>query len=363
MKLEQIISFLDELVPFHYAESYDNVGLLVKGAEELTGVLVTLDCTEEVVAEAKNCQCNLIVCHHPIIFKGIKRLTGSHYVERTLMAAIRQNISIYAVHTNLDNMLEGVSKALSQKIGLLQTEILSPQISTLLKLQTYVPESETEKVSNALFEAGAGHIGAYSECSFRVQGIGTFKGSETSQPYVGKPGERHYEKENKIEILFPRHLQSRLIKALKQSHPYEEVAYDIIPLSNHNPTIGAGMIGDLPHPVPSLDFLKQLKKILNTGIIRHTPICKDMIQRVAVCGGSGGFLLSEAMRARADVFITADITYHHFFDADGKIIMADVGHFESEQFTKELLMNEIQKKFPTFAVLISNTNTNPVNYL
>ncbi|MBE2247615.1 MAG: Nif3-like dinuclear metal center hexameric protein [Candidatus Competibacteraceae bacterium] len=363
MNLKDIVSHLENANPAAYAESYDNTGLLVKGNEKVTGILVSLDCTEALIEEAISRNCNFIVCHHPIIFKGIKKLTGAHYVERTVMSAIRNNISIFAVHTNLDNRHDGVSKILSNKLGITDTQVLSPQTGNLYKLQTFVPVNHTEKVSNALFEAGAGKIGKYSECSFSVEGKGTFRGNETSQPYVGNPGERHQEAENKLEVVFPRHLLYRITVALQNAHPYEEVAYDIIPLTNSHPEIGAGTIGILPQPVDSIEFLKHVKEQLKTGCIRYSQLCKPLIQKVAVCGGSGSFLLSDAIRAGADILITADITYHHFFDADGKIILADVGHFESEQFAKDLLADEIQKKFPTFAVLISNTNTNSVNYI
>ncbi len=363
MKLRDLLHALQELAPIAYSEEYDNTGLLVRGNEELTGILVSLDCTEVVIDEAIEKNCNVVVAHHPILFRGIKRITGANYVERTLLKAIRNNISIIAIHTNLDNVHTGVNAEICRRLGIQNPTILRPKSSLLSKLYTYVPVSHHQQVSEALFAAGAGHIGNYSECSFTVEGQGTFKAGADANPFVGQIGQRHTETEKKLEVIFPSHLQNQVLQALRKSHPYEEIAYEIITLKNTYPLVGSGMIGSLSFPVDVMEFLHQLKQVLGIPMIKHTAIVKQTIQRIAVCGGAGFFLLQDAIQAGAEVFITSDVKYHDFFDADGKILLADAGHYETEQFTKDLLAHEIQKKFPTFAVLISNTNTNPVNYL
>jgi dinuclear metal center YbgI/SA1388 family protein len=363
MKLQDLIDALHELAPAAYSEEYDNTGLLVKGNEELTGVLVSLDCTEAVIDEAIEKKCNAVLAHHPILFKGIKRITGANYVERTLLKAIRNNISIIAIHTSLDNVHTGVNAEICRKLGIQNPSILKPKSSLLSKLYTYVPLSYHQQVSDALFAAGAGHIGNYSECSFTVEGQGTFKAGADTNPFVGEIGQRHTETEKKLEVIFPSHLQKHVLEALRKSHPYEEIAYEIIALQNSHPLVGSGMVGNLSAPIDVQEFLQGVKHALGVPVIRHTAPVKKTVQRIAVCGGAGFFLLQDAIQAGAEVFITSDVKYHDFFDADGKILLADAGHFETEQFTKDLLAHEIQKKFPTFAVLISNTNTNPVNYL
>lgn len=363
MKLQDLLHAIQELAPAAYSEEYDNIGLLVKGEENLTGILISLDCTEAVIDEAVQRKCNVVVAHHPILFKGIKRITGANYVERTLLKAIRNNISIIAIHTNLDNVHTGVNAEICRRLGIQNPTILKPKTSLLRKLYTYVPASHHEQVSNALFAAGAGEIGNYSECSFTVEGQGTFKAGADANPFIGEIGQRHTESERKLEVIFPSHIELQVLRALRSAHPYEEIAYEIIALQNSHPLVGSGMVGNLFTPVNVKEFLQEVKQVLGVPMIRHTAPVKEMIQRVAVCGGAGFFLLNDAIKAGADVFITSDVKYHDFFDAEGKILLADAGHFETEQFTKDLLANEIQKKFPTFAVLISNTNTNPVNYL
>lgn len=363
MKLQDLLQALQDLAPVAYSEDYDNVGLLVKGDENISGVLVSLDCTEAVIEEAIEKNCNAVVSHHPILFKGIKRITGATYVERTLIKAIRNNISIIATHTNLDNVHTGVNAEICRRLGIQNPTILKPKSSLLSKLYTYVPTSHFEKVRDALFVAGAGNIGNYSECSFSVDGQGTFKANSEAKPFVGEIGQRHTESEKKLEVIFPSHLELQVLKSLRSAHPYEEIAYEIIALENTHPLVGSGMIGNLSAPTDVREFLQEVKLALGIPVIRHTSWIKDTVQRVAVCGGAGFFLLHDAIKAGAEIFITSDVKYHDFFEADGKILLADAGHFETEQFTKELLANDIQKKFPTLAVLISETNTNPVNYL
>lgn len=363
MKLREITSYLEELAPLTWQESYDNAGLIVGHPDqEVNGALISLDCTEEVVDEAIQQGINLIISHHPIVFKGLRRFNGSNYVERVVMKAIKHDIALYAIHTNLDNVAEGVNAKIAQRLNLENYRILSPKKQLLRKLVTYVPVSHSEAVRKAMFEAGAGNIGQYSDCSFNAPGIGTFKAQEGADPYVGELGKVHAEDEMRIEVVLPAFKQGRVTAALFKAHPYEEVAYDIYTLENAYQEVGSGMIGDLPEPMNPIGFLAYLKQHLNVQVIRHTVLPQHRVQKIAVCGGSGSFLLQDAIREGAEVFITADFKYHEFFDAEGKIVIADIGHFESEQFTQELLLEVIQKKFPTFAVRLTEKQTNPINY-
>ena len=365
MKLIEISDYLESIAPLAYQESYDNAGLIVGNASsEVKKALICLDSTEEIVDEAISKGCNLIIAHHPIVFGGgLKRLNGKNYVERTIIKAIKNDISIYAVHTNLDNIDGGVSAAICKKIGLTGCKILLPKENLLRKLFTFCPVDKAGAVRKALFAAGCGAIGGYDECSFNVEGTGTFRGSESTNPYVGEKGKQHHEKEIKIETIYPAHLERDILSALFNAHPYEEVAYDIVSLENKHARVGAGMIGDVKKEENEKTFLNRVKKIMQTGCIRHTKLLDRKVKRVAVCGGAGSFLLSEAIANEADVFITSDFRYHQFFDAENKIVIADIGHYESERATKELLYEILNKRFPKFALSLSEINTNPVNYL
>ena len=362
--LRDVISYLESVAPPSYQESYDNAQLLVGNPEdEVTGILCTLDVTEEVVAEAVDRGCNLIVAHHPIIFKGLKSLTGENYVERTVIKAIRAEVAIYAIHTNLDHVVHGVNAKIAEKIGLKNLQILSPKKDVLTKLVTFVPQSDTDKILNSLFEAGAGIIGDYKNCSFRVAGRGTFLPMENANPAVGQVGKLEEELENRIEVMFPTHLQKKIMAALKQSHPYEEVAYYLHQIVNENQEVGAGMVGELEVEMEEKDFFIFLKKQMNLHVVKHTRFLDKPIKRVALCGGAGIFLLGNAIRSGADVFITSDVKYHEFFDAEKHLILADIGHYESEFFTKELLKNILSQKFSNIALYLSNVVTNPISYL
>ncbi len=365
MKIAAIINEIENFAPLKYQESYDNCGIQVGNANiEATGALFTLDVTEAVIDEAIINNCNLVIAHHPLIFGGIKNVSEHNTTGKIITKAIKNDIVIYAAHTNLDNVRMGVNNKIAQKIGLIDCNILSPQKNTLLKLYTYVPINNKDVVLQALFNAGAGKISEYSECSFQTNGIGTFKPSENANPTIGiAGGERENVTEVKIEVLVPVHLQNKIIQILKDAHPYEEVAYEIIALQNTNQQIGAGMVGELAEPMQTLEFLQHLQQKMQTNCIRHTAVLKDKIKRIALCGGAGSFLINDAKRAGADIFITADYKYHQFFDADNQIVIADIGHFESEQFTVEIFYEIINKKFPNFATLLSKTKTNPVNYL
>ncbi len=362
--IRDIIAHLETIAPPSYQENYDNAGLIVGDAERpFEKALLCLDSTEEVVDEAIEKGCNLVIAHHPIVFKGLKKFNGKNYIERTVMKAIKHDIAIYACHTNLDNVHNGVSAKICEAIGLVNCEILKPKTGLLKKLFTYIPLESVESVRGAIFDAGAGVIGEYDRCSFNVEGYGTFRGSDASNPTVGEIGSLHKEPEVKVEMVFPSIIQSRVIAALTKAHPYEEVAYDVVSLDNAFARVGAGMVGELESEMDELEFLQMIKSKMQTDCVRYTGLLEREVKRVAVCGGSGSFLLRDAIRAGADVFITADFKYHQFFDADGKIVIADIGHFESEQFTINLFHEILTQKFHTFAFLFSKTNTNPIKYL
>ena len=365
MKIIEVIQHLETIAPTSLQEDYDNSGLLVGSPnQEVTGALLSLDCTEDIVEEAIANRCNLIISHHPIIFKGLKRLNGSNYVERTVIKAIRNDIAIYAIHTNLDNVFEqGVNSKICEKLQLGETQILQPKSKLLKKLVVFVPNKNAEKLRRALFQAGAGEIGAYSNCSFNLEGTGTFLAGENSNPHVGEKGKVHQEPEARVEVIVPHYLTRAVEKAMQANHPYEEVAHDWYALENKHQEIGSGMIGFLPKPMDAQDFLKFVAKQLNTDCIRYTSFkANRTIQKVAVCGGAGSFLLPVAKAQNADAFITGDFKYHEFFDSEGEIMVADVGHYESEQFTPELLSEVLREKFNTFAIRLSEVNTNPINY-
>jgi dinuclear metal center YbgI/SA1388 family protein len=363
MKLAQLTTYLETIAPLAYQEDYDNAGLIVGNPDQdVQQVLISLDCVEAVVDEAIATNCQVIISHHPIVFKGLKKFNGRSYVERVVEKAIRNNIALYAIHTNLDSVLVGVNAKICEILGLENTHILSPKQGLLKKLVTYAPASHAEQIRNALFHAGAGNIGNYSDCSFSAAGSGTFKGNADSDPYVGEPGVRHTEEEARIETVYPSNLESKILMALILAHPYEEVAYDLFTLTNQHQQVGSGMVGELDQPMDAEEFLYHLKDKMHVQVIRHTVFTGKQIKKVAVCGGSGGFLLKHAISAGADIFITADYKYHEFFDAEGKIIIADIGHFESEQFTQQLLHDLIRQKFVDLPLRLTSVNTNPVKY-
>ena len=363
MIIQEVINHLEEFAPLAYAEDFDNVGLLVGNKNnKLTGILVTLDTIEDVVDEAIQNNCNLIVSFHPIIFKGLKKITGNSYVERTVLKAIKNDIAIYAIHTALDNAIEGVNDAICKQLELVNKQILIPQKQTIKKLNTFVPVNEAEKLRMALFNAGAGNIGNYTHCSFNSEGIGTFNGNENANPTIGTKGEIHKEQETQITVTYARHFESNILKTLFESHSYEEVAYEITTLENTNQHIGMGMIGELQDPMDEKRFLNFVKTKMNTPLIRHTSLSGKNIKKIAVLGGSGSFAIEAAKASGADAFITADLKYHDFFTAENELLLLDIGHFESEQFTKNILVAFLTKKITNFAVVLSKTNTNPVKY-
>ncbi|MBN2638954.1 MAG: Nif3-like dinuclear metal center hexameric protein [Bacteroidales bacterium] len=364
MKIKEITQYLESIAPLSLQESYDNAGLIIGSPDmEITKALITLDITYEVMNEAIAEGCNLIIAHHPLIFKEIKKLNGGNLVEDLVIKAIQNNIAIYAIHTNLDNVNNGVNAKFAEKLELKNIKILSPFLNQLNKLVIFCPTSHAKQVRNAIFEAGGGQIGNYSHCSFNTNGEGSFKANENTNPFVGKIGELHYEKEIKIETIVPKSSLSSVLKAMRLVHPYEEIAYDIYPLENKWDQTGAGMIGELENEMPILDFLKSVKNNLLASRIRHSVLIDKPVKKVAICGGSGSFLMQKAYKQGAQVFVTSDIKYHDFFNYENQMTLVDAGHYETEQFTKLLLFDLLTKKFPTFALQISKINTNPISFL
>ena len=363
MTILEITSILEEVVPLDHAEDFDNVGLLVgHPQQEVNGILVTLDTLEVVIDEAIAKNCNLIISFHPIIFNGLKKITGSNYVERTVLKAIQNNIAIYSIHTALDNSPIGVNAKICEVLEVRNPEILIPKKGTIKKLTTYIPVAQSDTLRSHLFQAGGGAIGNYSECSFGIEGTGTFTAGENANPTLGKIGSMHREKEVKLTMTFPAHLESRILEKLFKEHPYEEVAYEVVTLDNTNQHLGMGMIGTLKNPISEFDFLNRLKKVMHAKGIRHSKLLGKPVQKVAVLGGSGAFAIKNAIKAKADIFVTADVKYHQFYEAEDKMIIADIGHFETEQFTKNLLVALLTKKIPNFAVTLSESITNPIKY-
>jgi dinuclear metal center YbgI/SA1388 family protein len=362
--IRDIVSYLEKIAPPAYQESYDNAQLITGDPKnQVKGILCSLDATEAVIEEAISLGCNLVITHHPIVFKGLKSLTGKNYVERTIIKAIKNDVAIYAIHTNLDHVAHGVNKKIADKIGLVKTSILQPKKEILSKLTTFVPIEAKNQVLSALFEAGAGEIGEYSGCSFTAEGKGTFIPSEKANPNKGERGKPHEEPEVRIEVLLPSYLEKKVISSMKKSHPYEEVAYYLQRLENENQLVGAGMIGELTYAMDENEFLHHIKKNLGLQVIKHTALLNKPIQKVAVCGGAGIFLLPQAKNAGADIFITSDIKYHEFFDAENQIVVCDIGHYESEIYTKELLGEILSQNFTNIALYLTKVVTNPITYL
>ncbi|WP_275314727.1 Nif3-like dinuclear metal center hexameric protein [Tenacibaculum bernardetii] len=364
MQIKDVTDHIEKLAPLSYAEDFDNVGLLIGSYNtKVTGVLVTLDTLEETVDEAIANNCNLIVSFHPIVFSGLKKINGNNYVERVVLKAIQNNIAIYATHTALDNVNNGVSAKMCEVLGLQNCKTLIPKKGIIKKLTTYVPIAEAEKLRTKLFNAGAGSIGNYENCSFNVEGKGSYKGGENSNPTVGEKGTFMFEEETCISVTFDSYLEGKILKALFDFHLYEEVAYEIITLENSNQHIGMGMLGELANPMNEKEFLTFVKKTFKTDCVRHSELLDKPIKKVAVLGGSGSFAIKNAMRLKADAYISADFKYHEFFKAEKRILLADVGHYESEQFTKNLLSDYLRKKFSTFAIILSEKSTNPIHYI
>ena len=363
MKIKEIVSALERFAPLPLQDGFDNAGLQVGLTDaEATGALLCLDVTEQVIDEAIMLGYNLIISHHPLIFKGYKSITGKDYVEHCIMKAIKNDVAIYAAHTNLDNAQGGVNYKMAEKIGLTDLHFLSEKQNSLLKLVTFVPYEQADKVRQALFDAGCGCIGGYDSCSYNLKGEGTFRAGKGTNPFCGNIGEHHVEPEIRIETILPAFKKSATIKALLSSHPYEEPAFDFYPLENSWAQAGSGIVGRLEEPETELDFLRRIKKTFEVGCVKHNKLTGRLIQTVAICGGSGSFLIPQAVATHADIFITGEIKYHDYFGHD-EILLAEIGHYESEQYTKEIFYSIIQEAYPKLAVQISKINTNPIKYL
>ncbi|PHN03045.1 Nif3-like dinuclear metal center hexameric protein [Flavilitoribacter nigricans] len=350
MNVKEVITYLDTIAPPVYQESYDNAGLITGSPAMLvSGVVVCLDATEAVLDEAIALGCNLIVAHHPIVFRGLKKITGRNYVERVIIKAIKHDLAIFAAHTNLDNVFRrGVNGRIAERLGLERTQILAPK-QVGKKLQIFTPASLAVPLQEALVAVGATRIEGIREAGYLTE-------SGRSQMING-------EARVKLEIAFPSAAQSGVLKTVKKYQQEAKVDYDLFSIEVDTPEIGSGVIGFLPEPMAPDQFLKYLKERMQTDCVRHTEILDRQIEKVAVCGGAGGFLLRQAIGQGAQVFVTADYKYHEFFDADGNIIIADIGHYESEQFTIQLLHEIISQKFSNFAVHCTKVRTNPVYYL
>jgi len=363
MKLKELCSYLDSAIPLSFQEGYDNSGLqLGLPDKEINSALLTIDVTEAVLDEAAYAGCDIIISHHPVIFTGLKRLSGQSLAERILLKAIRLDIAIYSSHTNLDAINNGVSRKMAEKIGLTNVRVLVPLRNRLLKLVTFVPDNHLDKVKEAIFDAGAGVTGGYDNCGFSSQGTGSFRGSESTHPFVGEKGRVHFEKETRFETVLFSHLKDKVIEALIKAHPYEEPVYDIYMLENENIETGMGCKGELNKAIEAKEFLKLVSEAFTAKGLRYSSMTGKKIKMVALCGGSGGSLINDAIAAGADAFVTAEIKYHSYFESGEKILLADIGHYESEKFSAEILHDLIIKKFPKFALRFSEINTNPINY-
>jgi dinuclear metal center YbgI/SA1388 family protein len=363
MILQHILNELESLAPPEYQEEWDNSGLLLGSpAREITGIIVSLDTTMEVLHEAISNHCNLIVSHHPFIFQGIRKITPDLPAYHLLRRLIQEDIAVYALHTSLDNSWMGINQYLGQKLGLMNTSILAPKRDSLKKLVVFCPVDHAEKVRNALFEAGAGHIGNYDCCSYNSSGQGSFRASEKANPFVGKRKVIHFEPEIRIEVIFPSAREKPLIDSMRAAHPYEEVAFDLYPLTNSFDRAGSGIVGFLEKPMSEQRFIRIVKSLVGLNSIRHSAFLGRKIRKVAISSGAGGFLIPDVIRSEADIFLTSDLKYHQFQEPGGKLLLMDIGHYESESFMKEMIRAFLIEKFPNFAVLVSATETNPVKY-
>lgn len=363
MLLKEVITQIEHKIILPQAEDFDNVGLLCGNADrEVTGILVCHDALEAVVDEAAEAGCNLIVCFHPIIFSGLKSLTGKNYVERAVMKAIENKIAIYAVHTAWDNDYFGVNYRICEELKLKNQTILMPKKHGLQQLVVYVPKDYSEKVKQAAFDAGAGNIGFYDECSFSVSGKGNFRPLPGSDPFEGEECVRESTEEDVLYFIFESYRQKKVLAKVREAHPYEEMAYQIYQLENENAYEGLGRYGDLEEEMEECEFFNLVKETFALQVIRHSESIGKKIRRIGVLGGSGASGISAALAAGCDAYLTGDLKYHDFFRAEGRMLLCDIGHFESERFVTQQLFQIFSEKFTKFAVLKSNVNTNPVKY-
>lgn len=363
MTIKDVISKIEKRISISQAEDFDNVGLLCGLPERnVSGILVCHDALENVVEEAIVKNCNLIVCFHPIIFSGLKSLTGKNYVERAVLKAIENKIAIYAIHTAWDNDFFGVNAGICNHLGLKNLNILQPKKNNLKQLNVYVPKDHSENLKEALFDAKAGNIGFYDECSFTTEGSGTFRPIAGSKPFSGEQNVRENADEVMISVIFESFKQNQIVSEMKSAHPYEEVAHQIISLDNENQYSGLGMFGEFETEMDEAEFLKFVKDKFNLEIIKHSDFTGKKIKRVGVLGGSGASGIKSALAKKCDAYLTGDLKYHDYFLAESKMLLCDIGHYESEQFVGEQLFEILSQNFSTFAVLKSSEKTNPVNY-
>jgi len=364
MLIKDITNYLETIAPLQLQDSFDNSGLLIgDSGSTVTKVLATLDVTENVITEAINTKCELIIAHHPVIFKGIKKLTNSNLTEKLVVMAIKSNIAIYAIHTNLDNVMGGVNSILAKKLGIKNTRILLPKTNGYNKIITFCPSSHVPDIKNALFASGAGNIGNYSNCSYTSSGVGTFMPLADSNPFVGELNKLQQEEEERIEVIIPSYKLNKAISAMLNAHPYEEPAYDIYNLNNTNKMVGSGLIGEIDNEISVTEYLRSVKQKLGTSYLKHNKLINKPVKRVAICGGSGSFLINAAAKNKADIFITGDIKYHEYFEHTENMTIVDAGHYETEHPVKELIYSLLKKKFPNFAVQISQESANPISFM
>ncbi len=365
MLIGHITAALEQYAPFQLQEDFDNCGLIIGSpAHECSGVLVSVDVTTAVVKEAIESGCNLIVAHHPLLFKGIKRLNGLSPVEQAVKLALCHDIAVYACHTCLDNAAEGVSHMMAAKLGLEVVKVLEPKRGTLTALSVCVPAESADELRLALFEAGAGSIGDYDSCSFAVTGMGTFRPLDGAEPYSGKVGSQYIGEEVRLDLVLPSYLQNSVEKALVEVHPYEEPAYQFFPMLNGSRHLGLGAVGNLAHALTPDELVAHVKSVFQSPVARCSAYPADsIIRRVAVCGGAGSSLIPKAIAAGAQAIVTSDTRYHDFVDYANTILIVDIGHHESENCTKDIFYHIITKKFPNFAVRYANADINPINYL
>lgn len=364
MKILDVIKYLDQLIPAGYQESYDNCGLQVGDTSaEITGALISLDLTEAVVDEAVETRSNLIVTHHPFIFGGLKHIDADSPAGRIIYKLIRNGIAVYSAHTSLDKLSNGVSAQLAKRLGLCNLRILAPDSDSLKQLVVYCPKEQSQQLKDALYAAGAGNIGNYRHCSYSVNGTGTFEPLQGANPFVGTVGSETYTSEERIEMVYPKAFENKIVSALKANHPYETPAYSLIPLSNANPDVGLGIVGELPEDVEIETFIETVKQTVGIPVVRHSELCRKKVRTVALCGGAGAEFIGTAVAQNADIYLTSDIKYHDFQKATGHIVLADIGHYESEQFAKEFFYDKLSEKFRIFAIRIAKTETNFVGYM
>lgn len=355
--------FLENNFPLELQEEYDNSGLQIgKYNNEIYGILISLDITEEVINEALEYGDNLILSHHPLIFSQIKKISDKNNLGKIIYKAIENNLAIYSAHTNVDNNFNGINLYISKLLNLKNPEILVPASNYLFKLITFVPESNANKVREAILNEGAGFIGNYDMCSFNTQGTGTFRPLENTNPYLGETYQLNFVNEVRIETIVPKHLLNKVVTTLLANHPYEEVAYDIYPLNNKYSKAGSGIIAELEDYMETIDFFELVKKTFNLKTIKHSKLNKKNIKRIAICGGSGAFLIKEAINKNVDLFLTGEIKYHQYFEAENKIILVEIGHYESENLIKDFFYDFLTKKLSKFAIHKSKIDTNPIKY-